>query len=137
MATICLTDASLVVNSVDLSDHVRSLTIDASADVLDDSAMGSGWRSKKAGAKQYTLTVEWNQDYAASEVDATLWAAYNAGANVTWEGKPTSAAVSATNPKYSGSIVPSKYTPISGAYGDLSTVSTSWEGSGALARATS
>lgn len=137
MATICLTDASLVVNSVDLSDHVRSLTIEASADVLDDSAMGSGWRSKKAGAKQFTLTAEWNQDYAASEVDATLWAAFNAGANITFTGKPTSAAVGSTNPSYSGSVVPSKYTPITGAYGDLSTLSTSWEGSGTLTRATS
>ena len=40
MATFVFTDASVTINSVDLSDHVRSVTLDLSAEEQDDTAMG-------------------------------------------------------------------------------------------------
>jgi len=41
MARIVLTDASIVINSVDLSDHIASVTISTSEDVIDTSAFSS------------------------------------------------------------------------------------------------
>lgn len=134
MATFAFTDASVTVNSVDLSDHVRQVTLNVSAAELDDTAMGDTFRSRIGGLKDWSVTIEFNQDYAASEVDATLWPLL--GTTTTVVVKPTSSAVSATNPSYSGSVLVSGYNPVGGSVGDLATTSVTWQGAGALARAT-
>lgn len=134
MATFSMTDASVVINAVDLSDHVRQVTIDVSADQLDDTAMGDTFRSRIGGLKDWSVTLEFNQDFAASEVDATLFPLL--GTTTTITVKPTSAAVSATNPSYSGSVLVSQYNPLSNSVGDLATTSVTWQGAGTLTRAT-
>lgn len=137
MAAFSFDNASVTINSVDLSDHVTSVTISASAGTAEDSAMGDDWRTFLATVKEFEVSVEFNQDYAASNVDATLWAAFNAGSNVTFAILPEGGTVSATNPSYSGSIVPTNYDPIGGSYADLATTAINWKGSGGLTRATS
>lgn len=134
MATFAVTDASVTVGGTDLSDHVRQVSINVSAEELDDTAMGDDWHSRLAGLKDWSVTVEWNQDFAASSVDATIWAAFGTTAAIVF--KPTSAAVGATNPSYTGDALISDYTPIDSSVGDLAVVSTTWPGAGALARAT-
>lgn len=135
MATFAFTDASVVINSVDLSDHVRQVTLNVQADQLDDTAMGDTYRSRIGGLKDWSVTVEFNNDFAASEVDATLWPLL--GTTTTITVKPTSAAVGATNPSYSGSVLVSQVQPLGNSVGDLATTSVTWQGAGTLTRATS
>ncbi|MET8265939.1 radical SAM protein [Micromonospora arida] len=135
MATFALTDAVVTVGGTDLSDHVRQVTINASADQLDNTAMGQTFRSRQGGLKDWTVTLEFNQDFAASEIDATLWPLLGTNATVTV--KATSASTSATNPLYSGSVLVSGYNPLGNGVGDLATTSVTWQGAGALSRATS
>ncbi|HEX6968961.1 MAG TPA: radical SAM protein [Micromonosporaceae bacterium] len=135
MATFAFTDASVVVNSVDLSDHVRQVTLNVSADELDDTAMGDTFRSRIGGLKDWSVTLEFNNDFAASEVDATLWPLLGTTTTITI--KPTSGSVSATNPSYSGPVLVSQVNPLGGSVGDLATVSVTWQGAGTLTRATS
>ena len=117
MATLVLTDASVVVNSVDLSDHVKSVTLNYEAEQQDDTVMGEGTRSNKPGLKNWSVDVEFVQDYAANEVDATLFSLV--GADFPLVIKPTSAAVSSTNPSYSANATLSSYQPVGGGVGDL------------------
>lgn len=135
MASFAFTDASVVINAVDLSDHVRSVTLNVEAEDLEDTAMGDTYRSRIGGLKDWSIDVEFNQDFAASEVDATIFPIL--GTVVTVTVKPTSAAVGATNPSYSGSVLISEYNPLDGSVGDLATTSVSWPGAGTLTRATS
>lgn len=135
MATFMLNDASAVINSVDLSDHITSITLDVSADALDDTHMGDSWRGKIGGMKDFNVSIEFSQDFAASEVDATMWAAL--GTVVSFVGKPTSASVGATNPTFTGNVLLTSYSPISGGVGDKASTSVSLEGAGTLTRATS
>lgn len=135
MTTFAFVDAVVTVGGTDLSDHVRQVAINVSADQLDNTAMGPTFRSRIGGLKDWTLTVEFNQDFAASEVDATLWPLLGTVAAVTV--KATSSSTSATNPIYSGSVLVSGYNPVGGSVGDLATTSVTWQGAGALARATS
>ncbi|HEX6968604.1 MAG TPA: radical SAM protein [Micromonosporaceae bacterium] len=135
MATFAFTDASVVVNSVDLSDHVRQVTLNVQADELDDTAMGDTFRSRIGGLKDWSVSLEFNNDFAASEVDATLWPLLGTTTTITI--KPTSGSVSATNPSYSGSVLVSQVNPLSGSVGDLATVSVTWQGAGTLTRSTS
>lgn len=135
MAHLVLTDASVVWNAVDLSDHVTSVSLDFSVDEQPDSNMGDTWNARMAGLKDVSGTIEFDQDFAAGEVDATLWASI--GTTVTVTIKPTSAAVSATNPSYSGSAFFTSYSPVSGAHGEKARTSVPFVGSGTWTRATS
>lgn len=136
MAFIVLKDAYLTVNAVDLSDHVKQVTLNYSAESLEDTAMGATTKSRVAGLKDWSLEVEFYQDYAASEVDATLFPLVGAAAFAIVL-RPTSAAMGPTNPQFSGNVVLPEYSPVSGSVGELSTVSVTFEADGDLTRATS
>jgi len=135
MATLVLIDASVVINSVDLSDHVRSVTINYSADMVEDTNMGDDTHTMLGGLKNWSMDIEFAQDYAAGEVDATLFALV--GTSFTIDVKPTSGAVAATNPKYTGTGILESYNPVSGSVGDLATASVAVQAAGTLSRATS
>jgi len=135
VASFAFTDASVTINSVDLSDHVRSVTLNIEAEDLEDTAMGDTFRSRIGGLKDWSIDIEFNQDFAASEVDATIFPLL--GTVVAVEVRPTSSSVSSTNPKFSGNVLVSEYNPLDGSVGDLATTSVSWPGAGALTRATS
>jgi hypothetical protein len=136
MATFVYTDASVVVNSVDLSDHVKSCTLNYEAEMLDDTVMGDTTRSNMAGLLNWSIDVDFLQDFASAKVDATLFTLVGAAA-FTVVLKPTSGSVSATNPSFTGSAVLESYPPMTGGVGDLETVSVTFRSAGTLARATS
>lgn len=135
MAIYALTDASIVINSVDLSDHIEKVTLAPSAAELSSTAFGDTWTEITGGLKSFAVSLDFHQDEAASEVTDTLWSLL--GTNTTIVIKPTSAAVSSTNPSYTGSVFIGDLKILDGSVGDLSKQSVSWNGSGALTRATS
>ena len=137
MASIVLKDAHLTVNSVDLSDHVTQISFELTADTPEDTAMGDASRSYLVGLKDSTVSVTFNADYAASEVDATLWAIYSGGAAVTLFGNPDSSTTSTSNPRYTVSAILSSWGPLDGSVGDVAQVSASFQGTGDVTRATS
>ena len=135
MSDIVLTNASVVVNSVDLSAHVTSVAINRSADAVETTAMGDTARTYTGGLESGTLDITFNQDYASAKVEATLYALVNTSTSVVV--KPTAAAVAATNPSYTMSCFVAEYSPVDGSVGDLSTVNLSWPINGAIVKATS
>ena len=102
MAVFVLKDAALTVNSVNLSSYVTSITLNYETDSVEVTAMGATGHKFTGGLQNISLDVTLNQDFAASQVAATLDALI--GSTTTVVVKPTSAAVSATNP--SSSIAP-------------------------------
>jgi hypothetical protein len=136
MATFVYTDASVVVNSVDLSDHVKSCTLNYEAEMLDDTVMGDTTRSNLAGLLNWSIDVDFLQDFASAKVDATLFSLVGAAAFAVVL-KPTSGSVSSTNPSFTGNAVLESYPPMTGGVGDLETVSVTFRSAGTLARATS
>jgi len=135
MASFAFTDAMVVIDSVDLSDHVTKVKLSVSADDLENTAMGQEYKSRIAGLKDWSVDVEFNQDFAADKVDDTMWPLL--GTTPTISIRPTSGSVSATNPEYEGPILIKEYTPMDGSVGDLAKVSFSWPGAGDLTRSTS
>ena len=135
MARIVLTDASIVINSVDLSDHIASVTISTSEDVIDTSAFSStiaNGRTRVAGLADNSITLEFHQDFATSSVEHSIYPLLGQTTSVVV--KPTSAAVSATNPSFSCTVVVTEWQPLSGSVGELSTASVSWPISGAITK---
>ena len=136
MAKFTLTDASITVNSVDLSSHAFSVDIKLEKDKIDVSGFNSsGATEYLPGSKEEEFTVSFRQDFAAAEVDATLWPLYNDGTTVPFIIKPTSAAVSATNPSYSGDCNLYEYHPLDGELGDVSETQVTFVVTGGIERA--
>jgi hypothetical protein len=134
-----LTDALVSLNGVDLSDHVKSVTITGESDEIDTTAMGtSGSREFLAGLKTWSAQVEFQQDHAAGEVDATLFPLWANGTVFACIFRPdNSDGVGATNPNFTGNAILTSYNPIAGSVGEYSQVTVPIRGTGALSRATS
>jgi hypothetical protein len=132
-----LYDASVSIAGTDLSDHVRSVTVDAGQAMTDDTAMGDTFTSNASGLASWTVTVELLQDYASSKVDATLAPLLGIGQTAALVIKPASGSVSSTNPSYSGTGVLESYNPVSGSVGEQAMASATFQSASALTRATS
>ena len=140
MATYVVTAAHVTINSVDFTSYVRSASLELNGDQVEFTSMASsGAREYRLGLKSGTLNVELNDDFAnsASATDQALWSIWNSGANVTFIIRPTSSAVSTSNPNYTGSVTPTNFPAVGGAVGDASVKSISWPTTGAISRATS
>lgn len=128
--------AATTAGLVDLSDHVRSVTLTNTAEMQDKTAMGSSSRKRIPGLKDWSGSLEFNQDYAASKVDATIWPIVGStGGYIVI--KPHSSAVGAGNPRYYGAIQIPSYSPITGAVGNVAAVTVDLQGDGLLNRSTS
>ena len=119
MAKIVLTNAHVTVNSVDLSDHVRSVEVEFASDEVEQTTMGDAARNFLPGLLTQRMTVTFANDYASGEVDATISPLVSNGTSHTILVKPVDASVSATNPSYSGTAYCTSFNPVSGAVGDL------------------
>lgn len=134
MPKMTLTDAFVSIGGTDLSAYVRSVSIDYTADTQDSTTMRSDTRERLAGLKDWTMTVEFAQDFDAGAVDDTLFPLV--GTSVAVEIRPTSAARSTTNPGYIGNAILASYPPLGNSIGDLATSSVELQGSGTLTRST-
>lgn len=138
MARIVLTDAKVTINGVNLSDHIASITISESADVVETTAFSNTAKTRVAGLRDNSVTLEFHQDFASSNVEATINGSPSLVGTVTAiVVTPTSSSVSATNPSYSFNALVSEWTPLNGAVGELSTASVTWPISGAITKASS
>lgn len=137
MGAFVLKDAFISINGVDLSDHVMSATLNYSADLQEDTAMGDGTRTRLAGLKDWSLDVTFKQDFDSGSVDDTLFSLVGAAAVPIIFRPVKSTAVGPTNPNFSGNAVLETYPPTSNAVGELSQVSVTLQAAGTLSRATS
>lgn len=119
MASEMLWNASLVVNSVDLSAKVRSIVVTRNHEDLDATGMGSVARTHYPGLRDDSMDVEFFQDFAAGSVEATIGGLLGNGTGTTVVVKKDTAAVSATNPTYTMTGFPLTHQPINGTVGDM------------------
>lgn len=134
MAVFLNNGVVLTVNAVDLSDHVTSVTINRSFDELEVTAMGDSGHKFVKGLEASSITIDFLNDTATSEVLQTLQAAWGTSTTVTV--KQSSAAVSATNPSYTMTCLINNTTDINGSVADLSTQSVTWNVNGTITVAT-
>ena len=134
MAVLVLTDALITVNSVALSDHANSITLNYEIDSVETTAFGSTGHKFTGGLQNNSLDIEFMQDFAAANVEATIYPLVGTTTTVTV--KATSAATSATNPIYTltGTFL-AAHTPVAASVGELAMTSLSFTG-GVLTKAT-
>ncbi|HCT81753.1 MAG TPA: hypothetical protein DGT23_35270 [Micromonosporaceae bacterium] len=93
----------------------------------------SGWKAVLGGLKSGQLALGLKQDIADDALDEDFWAIL--GTVVTFEIRLTQSAVSASNPKYTGSILIKEWKPLNGSVGDVAELDVSFPTSGAITRA--
>jgi hypothetical protein len=127
MAVLALTDASIVINTVNLSDRSNSVTVNYETDSIEVTAFGSVGHSFTGGLQNNSIEIALMQDYASAETEATIYPLV--GTTTTVVIKPTSAIVGATNPSYTitGAFLAS-HTPVAGAVGELAMTTLSFTG---------
>ncbi len=139
MAAFGAVDVSVVYNGVDVSQYVKNVSLKVDGADLDTTGMGTtnnNFHPRIAGLKDWSGSLEFVQDYAAGAVDATIAsAAFNQTAGYVLTVKSTSGVVSATNPRYFGTVLV-KYSPFGQTVGDLGMAKVDFVAAGPLTRAT-
>lgn len=133
MARIVLTNAYVTINAVNLSDHITSITLTTTDDIVETTSFGVTAKTRVAGLADNSVAIEFQQDYAASSVEASVYPLL--GTTTAVVVKPNGATTSATNPAYSFSALVSEWTPLNGAVGELATASVTWPIDGAITKA--
>jgi hypothetical protein len=135
MAVFLNNGVVLTVNAVDLSDHVTAVTLNRVFDELEVTAMGDSGHKFVKGLEASSITIDFLNDTATSEVLQTLQGVF--GTNTTVTLKQETGATSATNPLYTMTCLVNNLTDINGAVGDLGMQSVTWNVSGTVAVTTS
>lgn len=131
--TTFLSNATVLIGAVDVSDQCRGVTLTVGYDSLETTAMGSNGRTYTKGLESVEVTLEMFNSYGAGEIEATLYDVVGDG-NTTLVISPSGASESATNPEYTiTNAMLSSFTPVISSVGDLSVVNVTFTG-GTFAR---
>ncbi|CAB4153808.1 hypothetical protein UFOVP625_26 [uncultured Caudovirales phage] len=135
MAVIVLKDAFVSVGGVDVSTRTNSVTLNYEIDSVETTSFGDTGHKFIGGLQNVSCEVSLQQDYAAANVEATLYPLV--GTTTTVIVKPVNTTTSATNPAYTltGTYL-AAHTPVAGAVGELAMTSVTFTG-GTISKATS
>lgn len=121
MAIFVLRNGYVKLGTTDVSDHIREVSVNLSADDVDVTAMGAGGHQHLAGIRDDRFTLTAYSDFSSS-IDSIIWPIFSAAGTILVEVAANSSTAAVTNPVYyhnSCSLL--TYTPISGAVGDAAT----------------
>ncbi|MFI6274314.1 hypothetical protein [Streptomyces sp. NPDC050988] len=125
----------LSINGNTLTEYTRKAEVAVEVEDKDVTTYASlGWKEVLGGLKSGELGCEFLQDFAATELDSIMWPLL--GSVVPFVVRADQAAVSTSNPNYTGNILIKGWNPLEGSVGDEASVSVSFPTSGAVTRTT-
>lgn len=136
MAKQIIQNPTILLNGTAMASNCTKVTINLTADDVDQTNFGSGgWKDRQGGLKDGSLSFDFQNDYAASALDSQLFPLI--GTQIAFEIRPASTAtVGASNPKYTGTLLVTEYSPVDNAVGDLASFSVTYPTVGAVSRGT-
>jgi hypothetical protein len=127
MPAIVLTNADITVNGVVLSDRANSVELNYEIDSVEVTAFGDTGHRFTGGLQNVTCAIEFMQDFAATETEATLYPLVGTTTTVTV--RPGAQATSATNPLYTlSNTFLASHQPVAAAVGELAMTSVTFTG---------
>ena len=137
MAVFLNNKVGVKIGSVDLSDHVTSVTINRSFDELEVTAMGDSGHRFIKGLEASSVTIDFLNDTVSGEVLQTLQNVWGTVANIVIVQNATPpVTISAENPLYTAPCLINNTQDVNGAVGDLASMSITFNVSGTIAVAT-
>jgi len=138
MAKHVLYNASVVVNSVDLSDHDNQVEFTVGLNTQPAAAMGELQDYSMAGTQKISsVKAKFFQDYASSKVYATLMPLFTNRTTFNVVLKADAGATSATNPAWTIPCIIGDLPVVSGSRGDAHMIDVTFEPAGTHSIATS
>ncbi len=136
MAELVFTDCDFTLNSQDLSDHVKSISLNLKKEIHDITAMSATSRERIVGLGDFDMSVTFNADFADNDLDEDLYDIFNGGVAVAMVLRADSAAIGVGNPEYTGNVILGEYSPINASIGEAGEVSITLTGTAGCSRAT-
>ena len=131
MAIFTMTDCTVIINGVTLSDHGNEITVEDTRDEVDITAFGNTSKAIAKGLGDASITVKMFQDFAGGKTHATLQPLIGSSTPVAVEVRATSAARSATNPAaLLAAAVLTTYNMLDGGMGDVSVTTAVFKNAG-------
>jgi hypothetical protein len=135
MAKKVLLDATLVIDSNDLTQWCAKVELDDTFEEKEVTNFASGGAKEVLGGLESGgIGITFRNSHTAGELDEIMWALRRSV--VTFTVRADAAAVSTSNPQYSGSILINQWSPIMGSVGDVNELDVTYPLSGVLVRAT-
>ena len=126
--TTLLSGVNCLIGAVDVSDQVVTAVVTDAREALENTSLGSTYRTYTSGLGLGTIELDMYNSYGAGEVEASLAAIVGTSVTITITGT-SSALESASNPKWVGSnMYLESFTPINSAYGALSMSKATFKG---------
>jgi hypothetical protein len=131
---IVVTNAVVSIGGVDLSSHITKVTLSTSVNELETTTFGQTAKRRVGGLKDSTVAIDFNQDFAAAAVEATLYPLV--GSTTAVVVKPNGTAVSSTNPSYTFNVLVTEWMPLDAQVGELASASVTFPVDGLITKAT-
>lgn len=107
-------------NAVDLTDHVKSVTINMDYNDVEITAMNATSVAHSPGLRDDSIEIEFYQDFASSSVHSTINSYLGSASGATLIVQSNGGTVSSTWPKFTLLSSPYTYQPLAGSVGDAS-----------------
>ena len=133
MATKVYTNSQFAVGGVDMSGYLQDLTVNYSAELLDETAMGDLTRARIGGLKVWSFAAKLNDDLSSCGPSAVVWSLVGCQTCVEW--RPVNACSTDSNPYYWG-IAAVDGCPMGGTVGTLAQEAITFQSGGVLTRTT-
>lgn len=131
-----LTAMVVTIGSTDYSADINKAEVTADIDEQDITTYGSaGWKEVQGGLKSAQLNLSIKSEQASGSINDMLWS--NFGSNLAFTVKNSSATTSATNPKFSGTVLIKPGKLLGGTVGEVDSQDLTLTISGAVSRTTS
>lgn len=131
---IVVTNANVTIGGVDLSSHITKVTLSTSRAEIETTTFGNTAKRRVAGLADSSVAIDFNQDFAAAQVEATLYPLIGSTAAVVV--RPNGTATGTANPSYSFNALVTEWMPLDAQVGELATASITWPIDGTIAKAT-
>ena len=135
MPKLVATAVVVNVGGVDLSQYVASVNLTSNVNEVSTTSFASGGNTERVGGlKDNSLQISFMQDFAAGALEATVYPLI--GGTASFQVLANGTVASATNPRYSGTVLVTSWSPVAGAVGELLTADVTWPITGAITKAT-
>jgi hypothetical protein len=133
MAKLVFNNPKITINSVDLTDRIAQVSLDMTFAEVETTAFGNTAVTRVAGLGDHSFSASFHQDFANSEVEATIYPLLGTTTEITVKAVNTTTATD--NPLYTFTVLCTEWSPVSGAVGELLTADVSWPVSGGITKA--
>jgi hypothetical protein len=117
MSDLVLTNARIEIDGNVVSTDGNTVNISYEAETDDNTTFGDSTRSNIGGLKNWSMELNFVQDFANTEIDSILFPLV--GTDFEVKIRPDAGVISTSNPEYVGRGLLQSYAPLGGSVGEL------------------